>query len=62
MNLSSAEFAHSAKTGLYFGTSLGDSLHGMSNAIFWENKKNVTNLLSAEFAHSVRQVCILEPH
>ena len=36
MNLSSAEFAHSVKTGLYFGTSLGDSLHGMSNAIFWE--------------------------
>ena len=27
-----------------------------------KNKKNVTNLLSAEFAHSVKQVCILEPH
>ena len=27
----------------------GDNLHEMSSPVFWENKKNVTNLLSAEF-------------
>ena len=28
------------------------SLHEMSNPVFWENKKNITNLSSAEIAQS----------
>ena len=27
-----------------------DNFHEMSNPVFWENKKNIFNLLSAEFA------------
>ena len=31
---------------------LGNNLHEMSNPIFWKKKeKNISNLLSAEFAH-----------
>ena len=33
--------------------SLGDNLHEVSDPIFLENKKNVTNLSSAESAHSM---------
>ena len=29
--------------------SLGDNLHEMLNPIFWENKKNIFSLSSAEF-------------
>ena len=32
----------------------GDNLHEMSNLAFWENEKNITNLLSAEWAKRVR--------
>ena len=28
----------------------GDNLHEMSNPVFWENKKNIINLSSAELA------------
>ena len=30
----------------------GDDLHEMSNPVFWENKKNVTYLSSAELGKS----------
>ena len=33
--------------------SLGDNLHEMSKAIFWESKKNIISLSSEEFAHRV---------
>ena len=33
-----------------------DNLHEMSNLIFWKTKKNIINLLSAEFANSMLSV------
>ena len=30
----------------------GDDLHEMSNPVFWENKKSITNLLSDELGKS----------
>ena len=36
--------------------SLGDNLPEISKPIFWEKIKNVINLLSAEFAHSMVRV------
>ena len=36
--------------------SIGDNLHEMSNHVFWENKKYVTYLSSAEFAQRVVMV------
>ena len=38
--------------------SLGDNLHEMSNPVFWENKKNIINLPSAESAQRVVKVNI----
>ena len=35
---------------------IGDKLHEMSNSIFFEKKKSIINLLSAEFAHRVLSV------
>ena len=35
---------------------LGDNLHEMSNPVFWENKKNIINLSSAENAQRVVKV------
>ena len=34
----------------------GDNLHEISNSVFWENKKNIVSLLSAEFAHTCNMV------
>ena len=31
-------------------------MHEMSNSVFWENKKNITSLSPAEFAHKVVKV------
>ena len=31
--------------------SFGDNLHEVSDPIFWKNKKNITNLSSAESSH-----------
>ena len=37
--------------------SIGDSLHEMSDPVFWEkNKKNIINFSSAEFAHRVVKI------
>ena len=35
---------------------IGDNLHEKSKPIFWEKKKNIINLTSAEFAHSTLSV------
>ena len=35
---------------------LRDNLHEVSDPIFWINKKNITNLLSADSAHSMVSV------
>ena len=34
----------------------GDNLHEMSNPVFWENKKNITNMSSVELAQRVVKV------
>ena len=39
--------------------SYGDNLHEMPKSIFWENKKNIVSLSSAEFAQRVVMVKIL---
>ena len=36
--------------------SSGDNLHEMSDPVFWENKKNIINLPSAENAQRVVKV------
>ena len=36
--------------------SFEDSLHEMSNSVFWENKKNIINLSFAELAQRVAKV------
>ena len=36
--------------------SIGDNLHEISNPVFWENKKNIINLSSAELAQKVVKV------
>ena len=36
--------------------SLGDNLHEISDPVFWEHKKNITNLSSAEFSQRVVKV------
>ena len=43
--------------------SFGDNLHVISNPIFWKkkNKKNITYLLSAEFAQTVKKKVIVKP-
>ena len=33
-----------------FDMSNGDNLHEMSSPVFWENKKNIVNLSSADLA------------
>ena len=35
---------------------IGDNLHEMSNPFFWENKKNIITLLSAELTDSMLSV------
>ena len=36
--------------------SIGNNLHEMSNPVFWENKKTITDLSSAELVQRVVQV------
>ena len=36
--------------------SIGDNLHEMSNPVFWEKKKSITNLSYAELAQAVIKV------
>ena len=43
--------------------SIGDNLHEMSNPIFWENKKNILNIIhvSAELFHQAFYSIIKQP-
>ena len=38
----------------------GDSLHEISNSVFWENKKNIISLSSAELVQRVVEVIELQ--